>query len=254
MSRLLAGLLLAVGLAAPAWGRSALPPFTAGGAVALARVIDGETLALADGRTLRLVGIEAPSGRMRGEAALAQRATEALARLVAGVPLEVRFGGVETDRRGRVLAQLFAGGRWVQRELLRRGLARVHGSADARIGLAELLAAEAGARKARRGIWRRPFFAVRTPDEAARDAGSYQIVEGIVAETAFAGGSVHVNFGPDWRTAFSLRIGGEALKLCRAAGLDPLQFAGARVRVRGFIDGTRRPTIEVTFPEQIERL
>jgi len=24
--------------------------------------------------------------------------------------------------------------------------------------------------------------------------------------------------------------------------------------VRGFIDGTRRPTIEVTFPEQIERL
>jgi len=231
-----------------------LPAFTSGGAVELGRVIGGNALVLADGRQLRLAGIETPGTTLRGEAALAKRATEALAKLVAGVPLEVRYGGAETDRRGRVLAQLFAGGRWVQRELLRRGLARVHGSADARIGLPELLAAEAGARKGRRGIWRRPFFAVRTPDEAARDAGSFQIVEGVVAETAFAGGSAHVNFGPDWRTAFSLRIGGEALKLCRAAGLDPLQLTGARVRVRGFIDGTRRPTIEVTFPEQIERL
>ncbi len=254
MRRLLAGLLLAAGLAAPAGARSALPAFVPGGAVELGRVIDGETLALADGRELRLAGIETPGAGTRGEAALAKRAQAALDKLVAGAPLELRYGGAPTDRRGRIVAQLFAGGRWVQRELVRRGLARVHGSADARVGLPELLAAEAAARTARRGLWRRPFFAVRTPEDAARDAGSFQIIEGTVADTAFAGGSARVNFGPDWRTAFSLRIGGDALKRCREAGLDPMQLAGARLRVRGFIDGTQRPTIEIAFPEQIERL
>jgi len=248
----LLGLLLAAGFAASGLARGPLPDFAPGGPAELRAVIDGVTLALADGRELRLADIETPP--TRGEAALARRAKDAFAGLVTGVPLELRYGGVETDRHGRVVAQLFAGGRWVQRELVRRGLARVHGSADARVGLSELLAAEAAARTARRGLWRRPFFAVRTPEDAARDAGSFQIVEGTVADTAFAGGSVRVNFGPDWRTAFSLRIGGDALKRCREAGLDPMQLAGARLRVRGFIDGTQRPTIEIAFPEQIERL
>lgn len=252
MRSLLLGLLVA-GLAASSFARPPLPTFVPGGTVELGTVIDGETLALADGRELRLAGIETPGAAMRGEAALARRAKETLAKLVAGARLELRYGGAETDRHGRVVAQLFAGGRWVQRELLRRGLARVHGSADARTGLAAMLAVEAAARKARRGIWRRPFFAVRTPDEAARDAGSFQIVEGTVTETAFVAGSARLNFGPDWHTAFSLRIGADALKLCRAGGLDPMKLQGARLRVRGFIDGTRRPTIEVTFPEQIER-
>jgi len=248
----LLGLLLAAVFAASGLARGPLPDFAPGGPAELRAVIDGETLALADGRELRLADIETPP--TRGEAALARRAKDAFAGLVTGVPLELRYGGVETDRHGRVVAQLFAGGRWVQRELVRRGLARVHGSADARLGLAALLAAEAAARKARRGIWRRPFFAVRAPDKAARDAGSFQIVEGVVIDTAAVAGGARVNFGPDWHTAFSLRIGAEARKACRAAGLDPLKLAGTRLRVRGFIDGTSRPTIEVTFPEQIERL
>jgi endonuclease YncB( thermonuclease family) len=239
---------------APVLARTPLPAFAPGAAVQLGDVIDGETLALADGRTLRLAEIEVPGPATRGEAEMAARARDALAKLVSGKPLELRYGGAQTDRHGRVVAQLFAGGRWVQRELVRRGLARVQGAADQRIGVTALLATEAAARKARRGIWRRRFFAVRAPDEAARDAGSFQIVEGVVTDTAPVGGGVRVNFGPDWHTAFSLRIGGEALKLCRAAGLDPLKLTGARLRVRGYIDGTRRPTIEVTFPEQIERL
>lgn len=255
MRRLLLPVLLFLAGAAAAAGAAApVPDFAPGGAVAAKAVIDGETLALADGRTLRLAGIETPGPALRGEGALARRAREALRKLVMGVPLELRYGGARTDRHGRVLGQLFAGGRWVERELVRRGLARVHGEADAREGIAALLAAEAAARKARRGLWRRPAFRVRTPDEAAQDAGSFQIVAGKVASVAAVGGGVRVNFGPDWRTGFSLHIGHEALELCRTAGLDPRTLVGARLRVRGFIDGTRRPTIEVTFPEQIERL
>jgi len=232
---------------------SPLPAFVPGGTVVLGNVIDGETLALADGRTLRLAGIETPGAAgWRGGAALAARAKAVLAGLAAGTPLSIAYAGATTDRRGWVVAQLFAGGTWVQRALLRRGLARVHGAADERIGLAAMLAVEAEARAARRGIWRRAAFAVRDADAAARDSGSFQIVEGTVADAARVGGAVYLDFGPDWHTAFAARIGRAALKLCRKAGLDPMKLKGARLRVRGFIDGTIRPVMAVRFPEQIE--
>ena len=123
-----------------------------------------------------------------------------------------------------------------------------------RVGLAALLAVEDQARQKRRGLWRRETFAVRDAGEAARDAGTWQIVEGTVVDVAHVEDGAFIHFGADWRTAFRAHLGRDAEKLCRAAGLDAKSLAGARVRVRGFIDGTRRPTIEVTFPEQIERL
>ncbi len=115
-----------------------------------------------------------------------------------------------------------------------------------------MLAAEAEARAARRGLWQRAAFAVRQADAAARDSGSFQIVAGTVADAARVGGTVYLNFGPDWHTAFAVRIGRAALKLCRDAGLDPMALKGARLRVRGFIDGKIRPVMDVSFPEQIE--
>jgi micrococcal nuclease len=249
---LAAGALLLIATAAVA--RTALPAFQPGGPVELRAVIDGGTLTLADGRALRLVGIEPPDPARRAERELAQRATAALQKLVAGKPLELRFAGNRTDRNGRVLAELFAGGRWVQRELVRRGLARVRGAADNRLGLAELLAAEDAARQAGRGIWRLGAFAVRDAADAARDAGTWQIVAGKAEDVALVEGGAYVNFGPDWHTAFSLHIGHDALRLMREAGLDVKALKGERLRVRGFIDGTTRPTIEVSFPEQIEVL
>ena len=132
--------------------------------------------------------------------------------------------------------------------------ARVHGAADNRSGLAALLAVEAAARQARRGIWRLRAFAVRDAADAARDAGTWQIVEGKAEHVALVEGGAYVNFGPDRRTAVSLHLGRDALKLTRDAGLDVKSLEGVRLRVRGFIDGASRPTIEVSFPEQIERL
>jgi hypothetical protein len=95
---------------------------------------------------------------------------------------------------------------------------------------------------------------VRDAADAARDAGTWQIVEGNADDMALVEGGAYVNFGPDWHTAFSLHIGRDALKLMRDSGLDVKRLKGARLRVRGFIDGTTRPTIEVSFPEQIEVL
>jgi micrococcal nuclease len=232
---------LFVGLARAACADPAAPGFADGGAVTLARVIDGDTIALSDGRTVRLIGIDDLAGAAR------------LAKALAGKSLTLRFAETRTDRAGRTLAALYADGRWVEYALVERGLARVRGTADNRAGLAELLAAEAAARQARRGLWREKRNAVRDAADVAKDGGTWQIVEGTVAHVGFAEGAVFVDFGARGADgALTLRIDRDALRLCRDAGLDPRKLEGARLRVRGFIDGTRRPVMDVAFPEEIE--
>jgi endonuclease YncB( thermonuclease family) len=254
-----AALWLGVGALAaqgPAFAKPAVAPLTPGGTVEVRAVIDGETLDLVDGRRVRLVGIDAPRpGTLAGRRlpALAREAKEKLAALLSKGAVELRYAGNQLDRHGRVLAQVFAGGGWVEGALLRAGLARVESFADDRAGVPEMLALERAARRAHRGIWAHPFYAVRRPEEAARYTGSFQIVEGTVVDGARVDGQVFLNFGSDWHTAFTLHLDGAAQRLCRKAGFDPMALVGARLRVRGFIDGTRRPIIDITHPEQIER-
>ena len=227
----------------------AAPAFTDGGAIDAARVIDGATLLLKDERVLRLVDIDVPS---RG--AHAAEAKEALAALIDGQALSVKFAGNASDRQGRVLAELYAGELWVQGELLRRGLARVAGTADNRIGLVEMLALERQARRFRRGLWADAAYAIVPAADAGRHAGSFALVTGTVARVVNNSSGMLLVFGADQHEGLVLTLAPEIVKLSRAGGLDPAALEGTTVLTRGYIDGTRRPTIAVAFPEQIEVL
>jgi micrococcal nuclease len=241
--------LLALIVPLAAASAQAAPAFTDGGSVEMARLIDGATLMLKDERVLRLVDIDVPQ---RG--ALAAPAKAALAALVEGQTLTVKFAGDATDRQGRMLAELYAGETWVQGELLRRGFARVAGTADHRIGLAEMLALERQARRYRRGLWADPAYAIVPAAEAGRHAGSFALVTGTVAHVVGNSSGILLVFGADQHNGLVLSIAPDVVKLCRAAGLDPATLAGKAVLTRGYIDGTRRPTIAIGFPEQIELL
>jgi micrococcal nuclease len=225
------------------------PVFTDGGAVDVARVMDGETLALVDGRTLRLVDIDVPA---RG--AITAEAKAELGALIAGQSLTLKFAGNAKDRQGRVLAELYAGDRWVQGELLRRGLARVAGTADNRAGVTEMLALERQARRYHRGLWADPNEAPVAAADAARRAGRFALVAGTVAGAVGNADGIVVFFGPDAHHGFVMTFAPDVVKLCRAAGLDPAALVGKTLMTRGFVDGTRRPTIAIAFPEQIELL
>ena len=252
----LSPLLILAALSMPPALAARVPAFEPGDRASVGAVVDGGEIALADGRRVRLVGIEAPHPATAHTRAwpYAAEAKAALEKLVLGREVELRFAGNRRDRYGRILAHVFVGKRWVQGEMIRRGLARVASAADNRLGVAEMLAREERARQARRGIWRDHFYAVRAADEAGRYGGSFQIVEGAVVDTAKVEGQLFVNFGADWRTAFSLRLPPETLRLFRVEGLDAAALKGTRLRVRGWIRGSERPIIDVSHPEQIERL
>ena len=230
---------------------------TAGATVA--EVVDGDTLILADGTEVRLVGIQAPKlplGRKGFRAQpLAEEARAALARLTAGRELALSYGGAEIDRHGRALAHLHdEAGTWIQGALLSLGLARVYTFRDNRAHVPAMLALECAAREDGRGIWRHAYYRVRSVDASADHIGSFQIVEGLVLDAAVVRGRAYLNFGPDYRTDFTVTIAPRDRRVFTAAGIDPLAYEGRRIRVRGWLKSYNGPVIDATHPEQIEVL
>ncbi len=230
-----------------------------GGQAVVTGIVDGDTVLLADGREVRLVGIQAPKlplGRRNFRKwPLADRARSALEALTLGRTVFLAYGGQRVDRHGRQLAHLtLDDGSWVQHILLSQGLARVYSFPDNRALVAEMLAAERMAREARAGIWDNAFYAIRSPLDLTRDLGTFQLVEGRVLDAARVRGTTYLNFGADWRTDFTVAVRSASRAAFNAAGFDLLALEGRTVRIRGWLDNRNGPMIAATHPEQIEVL
>jgi micrococcal nuclease len=146
---LLAGVMLAACAsgqaekAAPASGR-------------VAKVADGDTLTLAEGQKVRLLGIDAPELEKEGRPAdfLAHKAKKALAALAAGKTVRLEYDKLRYDRYQRLLAYAYLeDGTFLNKELVRQGLARVYTQPPNLARHDVLLAAQREALEARRGIW-----------------------------------------------------------------------------------------------------
>ena len=223
-------------------------------------VIDGSTVLLDDGETVRLAGIEAPSvahgGTDSPAARLAMDARQALAALVQDRRVGLALGATRRDRYGRLRAHLVRtdDGAWVQGALLAAGLARVHSLVDDRAAVADMLAIERRARADRLGIWSQPHYRVRAATEADASLRSFQLVEGRVRAAAVVRGRGYLNFGEDWREDFTVSVAPRDRRRFVAAGIGVEDYEGRLVRVRGWIESFNGPMIEATHPEQIEVL
>ena len=113
-------------------------------AARVARVVDGDTFELADGRRVRLHGIDSPEH----EQPYADRARDELARLVKGKTVRVEVH--DHDSYGRIVARVHAGDADVNLALVREGAAWVFRRYTKDRAL---LSAEDNARRARRGLW-----------------------------------------------------------------------------------------------------
>lgn len=222
----------------------------------VAAVIDGDTLALADGRTLRLAGIITP----KQDEPLASAARLALADIVLERTVILAFGARRMDRHGRLVAQAWlaaadgTGSAWLQGRLLSDGLARVATTEDTRLLAAEMLNLEMGARAAGRGLWADPAYAVRAVGDSGLLLDRFQIVEGRPAAADLRRNRGYLNFGDDYKTDFTLSFGPDALRLLESGGISIHSFKGVRLRVRGWLRWFNGPMIDITHPEQIEVL
>jgi micrococcal nuclease len=146
-------------LAVRAWqqrGRIEPPEALSEGEHRVERVVDGDTLLLAGGARVRLIGVDCPE-TVKPDHPVEPWGPEASAfakKLVSGRKVRLQFDRERVDRFDLFLAYVFVGDKMLNEELVRAGLARVeHRFHYSQAIERQFNRAEQEARLARRGIW-----------------------------------------------------------------------------------------------------
>jgi len=251
----LAVLLIHIAHAARADPPPALSGLAELGSARVAAVEDGHSLRLTDGRILRLAGILAPmperdadmEGRGRADAA-----RQALMALAGDGPLHLYGATGSPDRYGRLVAQaVTAEGVWLQDALLRQGVAQVWPFHDDAQRLEALYAAEQAARGARRGLWRSRRYGLRDAATLSAPPGRFVIARGRVLDAAKLGGTVYLNFGPDWRSDFTVQMDWPMRRQLSPERRDPAWWQGREIEARGVLERLNGPLLKLVAPGQI---
>lgn len=118
-------------------------------AVSVQEVVDGDTLKLSDGTTVRLIGINAPEK----DQPYSNEARSNLEALVTEKSLDMQFDVEKLDKYGRSLAYLYSENIFVNLELLKEGLA-VTETISPNVSYAdEFIKAQQEARTNCKGMW-----------------------------------------------------------------------------------------------------
>lgn len=210
-------------------------------------------LVLGDGSVLR------PAGLAGGGAGKAVSWRAALAGQVAG--REIAFAaGPARDRYGRRTALIANPVAPVateepptlQQALLREGLAVARPEEAVLACLPGWLAAEAEARRAQRGLWRRLPLAATDMSALRAQQGRFTIVAGYILDVGKTARVDYLNFGRVWRQDMTGRVEAEGRASLAARGLASADLAGRLVWLRGTLFEAGGPAITVRRAEQIE--
>jgi endonuclease YncB( thermonuclease family) len=219
------------------------------------RAYNGDTLVLDSGLHIFLAEIDAP----QGENAYATQSQGELEALALHREVQLAYGGarrwVGRPREGETapapeaaVAHVFVkseGGRWfwLQHELVSRGAAYVRPRRDNHARTEDLLALEARARGAERGLWAqreyRPLtvrrasnIALEADASCLRGDAPYRVIEGRVRQARVFERRAALDMeGAAAEAPFALVVFGENFSAWDGAALGSL--TGARVRARG---------------------
>jgi len=124
------------------------PPETA----AVTRVIDGDTIIIDTGHTVRYIGIDTPEVHPKLEAC-GMEAWQANSQLVVGKEVRLERDISKTDKYGRLLRYVYVDDIFVNAELVRQGLAEAKAYPPDTKYQDYLEELEAEARQEGKGIW-----------------------------------------------------------------------------------------------------
>ncbi len=135
-------------------------PHEAGASAIVLRVVDGDTLLLADHSRIRLLGVDTPETKRPDTPveAFGPEASEFTRAHVEGRYVRLEFDKERHDKYGRVLAYVYVGDWFLNEELLRAGMGHAithHPYSEAM--KRRFRAAEREAKRRRLGIWSQPI-------------------------------------------------------------------------------------------------
>ncbi|WP_018316473.1 thermonuclease family protein [Bradyrhizobium sp. WSM2793] len=213
----------------------------------VAAIVDARSVRLDDGREIRLAGIETTA-----------TTKQALASLLASRDVTLRGNDDTPDRYGRQGALVFIGesDTSVQAMLLAQGDALVSAEITDKDCAAALMTSEAEARRQKKGSWADPSAIknAESPDDILAGIGRFMVVEGKVLSVRQAGAMTYLNFGRNWTRGFAVTISKRTLPAFENAGITLKSLESKRIRVRGWVEGSTGPRIDVRLLGQVELL
>ncbi|OUS17956.1 hypothetical protein A9Q88_01935 [Gammaproteobacteria bacterium 50_400_T64] len=152
---------------------------------------DGDTLALNDGRKIRLIGVNTPERGRKGQPdeALAMEAKQAVKNALQADSsrqkgVRLYLGREQSDSYGRQLGHVFVDGQSLAATLLSQGLGW-HVEIPPNVGLASCFAnLEKKAKRQQKGVWRKSLAQYVATKNIKQ--GGYQRVRGTVRKVSFA--------------------------------------------------------------------
>ena len=242
---------------AAAEGRTATPtscPSRATETVDVIAIDEHLGVTLADGRVVRPVGLEAP--RVTEQAPARPREVAATFR----VRLQGQPAGIAVlapaDRWATAAAVIFAGDDDLAHSLLTEGLVRFQPEPAARACRESLLAAEAMARMAQRGVWADPALQAIAADDMVASSISRDnmvVVEGAVVSVGETATRLFLNLGRT-RGQFAISASKRDTALMDSEAIRGARRVGARLRVRGLLDRTAGLRIDLSDADALELL
>jgi endonuclease YncB( thermonuclease family) len=228
-------------------------------------------LTLDDGAKIKIAGIDPPHPTP-DDPDLDARMRDELAQWLVGQDITFRQAEPGRDRWGRIAAFVFAPAPQgipapqgtkaraeprlaVNEALIDAGFARYEPTAAAHPCRDALLAAEAGARAQRLGLWADPYYAVIAAGEHrsfAEKTGSSVIVEGRMTGMGGRRPRITLYFGPRKGLDFSVTILARNSKAFEAAYSSLAGLVGKTVRVRGLLDTRFGPQLEISDTDAVE--
>ena len=177
-------------------------------------VVDGDTFKTETGRTVRLLGINAPEIHDPG----GDIAKQVLTYLIKGKNVRLEGDVTDKDDYGRLLRYVFVNGDFVNAEMIRMGYAELRFYPPDTLYYTEMRESEKIAIRNRQGLWAFPVFQISDTTDTImaevsktgkdveaiswRDAGKYygqtKTVEGKIVASNNTGKVCFLNFHKDW--------------------------------------------------------
>ena len=229
------------------------------GTISGVEIIDGDTFRLANGDTVRLIGIDAPELSQPGGVL----SSEYLAHLLLGNPITLEKGSEDRDNYNRLLRFVYINDLCINEEMIRQGYAEARYLPESPIR-DYYLHLEIQAEATRAGLWSDNVFQSRSCvnwdtnipvidwSEADNYYNQYVIIEGTIVDTFNSGKVCFLNFHTDYQYFTAV------IFACDLPGFlypPDTYYLDKKVHIIGIIKEYRgSPEIIVKTPDQIKIL
>lgn len=226
------------------------------------KVIDGDTVIIKGGKTIRYIGIDTPEIRKREKdkwvyspQPFALEAKELNQMLVEKKWVRLEYDVEKRDKYKRLLCYVFVNNIFVNAKLIEEGLAFLYTSPPNVKYVDKFIYLQRKAREEERGIWKIYTRGAILQEEAKKHIGELAEVIGRVTKVKEREKTFILNFGQAKKNDFKVAIFKKDLKYFLAQKIDPsIYYIGKKVKVYGRIKYYLGPEIIVRHPTQIEIL